>query len=161
MTSPSEFSTNRVSTAIAMTGVVELPITKLYDEQVPIGSRVGSFGPDHPDFGDLMFACEESSTREASQHSERPFMLWQWQAKAVELVDQKTQEKARCVRLVLISHELETMSFASVGASNSLDLLRCMKGDGPYEPPLPVICKSERTRGGMNIWRLRIAKKTA
>jgi hypothetical protein len=62
----------------------------------------------------------------------------------------------RCVRVVLISPDRETLPFTSQGVVSSLDLVRTLKGDGPYDPPINVSVRPQRTSGGFTLYRLRV-----
>lgn len=125
---------------------------------VPVGTRVMPFDQTHPKFAEWLFASEETATRDPDQFTQAPFNLVSWVAKAVELPDQETGETIRAARLVLIDDHGDTVSFASIGAVASLDLLRTLWGDGPFDPPRPVLFKREKTRLGRQLWRIRPAK---
>jgi hypothetical protein len=116
------------------------------------------FDQAHPKFAEWLFISEETATRDPDQFTQAPFNLVSWVAKAVELPDQETGETIRAVRLVLIDDHGDTVSFASIGAVASLDLLRTLWGDGPFDPPRPVLFKREKTRLGRQLWRIRPSK---
>lgn len=141
--------------ALSLTSILGNPIEGLTRDDTPIGSRVMNFGPETPDWARLMFASEDQPTKSADQFRDVPFNLKYWAAKAVELESPETKETYRAVRLILIDPEGETISFASVGANTSLDVIRSVYGDGPYDPPIPVLCREEKTRSGRRVWRIR------
>ncbi len=142
-------------TAITLQQTLPQPTQELASAAVPVGTRILPFGPDHPKFAEWLFASEETATRDPDQFTQAPFNLVAWVAKAVELPDQETGETIRAARLVLIDDHGETVSFASIGAVSSLDLLRHLWGDGPYDPARPVVFKREKTRLGRQLWRIR------
>lgn len=144
--------------AITLQQTLPQPTQELASAAVPVGTRILPFGPDHPKFAEWLFASEETATRDPDQFTQAPFNLVAWVAKAVELPDQETGETIRAARLVLIDDHGETVSFASIGAVSSLDLLRHLWGDGPYDPARPVLFKREKTRLGRQLWRIRPAK---
>lgn len=59
-------------------------------------------------------------------------------------------------RVVLIGPAGETMQFVSEGAIASLDLIRSLMGDGPWEPPLPLSIVKVKTRRGFKTYRLAL-----
>lgn len=142
-------------TAVILTSTVQTPTVDLAKPSAPVGSRVQNFGPDHPKFADWLFLAEEPGTKEPEQFYEQPFKMVAFVAKKVELEDPDTKETFGAVRLVLIDTDGETLSFCSVGAVSSLDLIRAICGDGPWEHGLPIVCRREKTRAGRNIWRLK------
>jgi len=142
-------------TAVLTVGLVRQPARSLMADDVPVGSYLLNFDPGADGSAELLYVAEESATREALQHVERPFPLCWWLCKKIELPDAETGEARPMIRTVLISPDKETLSFVSVGVVGSLDLLRSLKGDGPYDPAVPVLVRMERTRGGFNMYRLR------
>lgn len=129
----------------------------LLNEQVPVGTCVMNFSPSDQGIGDVLFALEERASREPLQHVAEPFRVRWWSAKKIELADDQTGEVVSHVRLALASPDGDTLSFVSVGAVVSWDLIRAVHGDGPYDPALPVLVKPEKTRGGFTTYRLRPA----
>lgn len=57
-------------------------------------------------------------------------------------------------RVILIGPSGETMPFVSEGAIRSLDLIRTLCGDGPWEPPLNISVVPVKTRRGFFTYRL-------
>jgi hypothetical protein len=94
----------------------------------------------------------------ASSIGDTPFPLYGYYAHMVELRDTRTGEVKDSVRLVLVDENHITLSFVSYGAIDSLDLIRCCMGDGPFDPPLPLLVKEQQTRSGGNILRLELAE---
>lgn len=144
-------------TAVLAASLVKQPIRQLADDSVAVGAYVLNFDPATPLGAELLFLSEEKGTRSFDQHLEHPFPLSHWIAKKIELADNETGEVQKMIRLVLISPEKETLDFVSIGAVASLDLIRTLYGDGPFDPPLPLIVKLEKTRSGFNLLRLRPA----
>lgn len=142
-------------TAVTMTSTVASPAAGLTVPSVPIGARVMNFGPEHPQFAQWIFLAEEPGTKEPEQFYDQPFRLMAFVAKKVELQDEDTKESFSAVRLTLIDVDGETLSFCSVGAVSSLDLIRTICGDGPWPAGLPIVCRKEKTRQGRQIWRLK------
>lgn len=58
------------------------------------------------------------------------------------------------VRVVLIGPQMETLAFVSEGAIRSLDLIRSLCGDGPWNPPLPLSVVQVKTRRNRKTYRL-------
>lgn len=142
-------------TAILASGLVKQPARSLISPDVPTGAYLLNFDPNAPEAPELLYLSEEGATREALQHLEVPFLMKWWVLKKIELPDMESGEMQSLVRSVFISPDKETLSFVSVGIIGSLDLLRHLKGDGPYDPPIPVLVKLERTRAGFNLFRIR------
>lgn len=59
-------------------------------------------------------------------------------------------------RVVLIGPAGETMAFVSEGAIRSLDLIRTLLGDGPWNPPLPIRVQPVPTRHGFRTFRFAL-----
>lgn len=57
-------------------------------------------------------------------------------------------------RVVLIGPAGETLAFVSEGAIRSLDLIRSLCGDGPWDPPLPISVVQIKTRRSFRTYRL-------
>lgn len=142
-------------TAVAMVSTVVTPAASLSKPDTPLGARVQNFGGEHPKFAEWLFLAEESGSKEPEQFYDVPFLLVAWVAKKVELTDPDTSEPFSAVRLTLIDTMGETLSFCSVGAVSSLDLIRAVYGDGPWPEGLPIVCRREKTRNGYQIWRLK------
>lgn len=142
-------------TAVAMVSTVVTPAASLSLPDTQLGARVQNFGPEHPRFSEWLFLAEEPGSKEPEQFYEQPFLLVAWVAKKIELTDPDTSEPFAAVRLTLIDTAGETLSFCSVGAVASLDLIRAVCGDGPWPDGLPIVCRREKTRAGRQIWRLK------
>jgi hypothetical protein len=146
-------------TAVLATSLVATPISRLANEDVQEGTRLMNIQPTDPDATDVLFAAEETGTKDALQCIAVPFSIRWWVAKAVDMPDMATGEMRRCIRLALVSPDLDTLILTSVGAVASLDLIRTLFGDGPYDPAVKVLVKPEKTKRGFNVYRLRLAER--
>lgn len=57
-------------------------------------------------------------------------------------------------RMVLIAPDGQTLSFVSEGAIRSMDLIRSLCGDDPWDPPLQISVVPRKTRRGFFTYRL-------
>lgn len=151
MTKPTTQLAVRRNTAVTSAKTLEQPATSFIRDDVAEGSYLFGFDPGIPANEPLVYACEQQATHEASQHLTEPFRLWCWAVKKVAVKDANSGDTIPAVRLVLIDPDGETLAFVSMGAVLSLDMLRQLKGDGPYDPPIPVYVREIKTRQG---WRL-------
>lgn len=145
-------------TALSTLKMIGVPVTNLSREGVPDEYRLCSFGPENDDFEDLLFSTEEDATKTPEQFLDVPFPVKHWSAKPITLKSEDTGIDFRAVRLVLISPDSDTISFASIGALKSWDLVRTVRGDGPYDPPLRIAVSKVNLGGKKFTWRLRPAK---
>lgn len=143
------------SARVVGSGALTIACRRLLDSDTPDGYMVANIAPEHEDFEDVLFATEEPSTREWTQHTEKPFPMVYWVAKRVTLTDEANGNPVPVVRITLISPELETVSFASLGILSSLDLIRSVRGDGPYDPAIGLVFKEVKTRRGWKMIRMR------
>lgn len=143
------------SARLVGSAALALSCRQLMSSEMPDGHMMTNIAPDDPDFEDVLFSTEEPATREWTQHTVKPFHVQWWFAKKITIEDEKTGEPQPTVRVTLISPELETLSFASLGVAASLDLLRSTRGDGPYDPALPVVFSEVKTRKGWKMVRMR------
>lgn len=140
----------RRNTAVIASSLVDHPTLSLLREETPQGQMVFGFDPSVPANESWIFAADGESTRDVDQHLAHPFNLVTWVAKKIIVPDLDTGIESPAVRLTLIDDEGETLSFASVGIAASLDLIRTLRGDGPYQPPIPVTFKRVKTRRGFS-----------
>jgi hypothetical protein len=141
--------------AICTVEMVVNPIARLFDPELPAGSRTMNFDPGTQDGEALLELTEDPTTREPSQHGTLPFMVQWWCAKAVDLPSIETGEIKRAIRLTLISDDFDTLAFTSIGAVQSWDLIRLGRGDGPYDPAMPIWVRNVRTQHGRTMYQLR------
>ena len=145
----------RRNTAVTASSLVDVPVLSLLREEVPDGTLIFGFDPAVPVHEAWIFAADGDGTREVDQHLEHPFGLHTWVAKRVKIPDIDTGDETVGVRITLIDDEGETLTFVSVGIAASLDLIRTLRGDGPYQPVIPVIFKRVKTRRGFNTIKMR------
>lgn len=145
----------RRNTAIAAQSLVEQPTLNLLREEVPDGTMIFSFDPSDRAHEHLVFAADGEGTREVDQHLDHPFNLVNWVAKKIAIPDDQTGVESPAVRVTLLDNEGDTISFVSVGIAASLDLIRTLRGDGPYEPPIPVTFRRVKTRRGFSTIKMR------
>jgi Phage Single-stranded DNA-binding protein len=84
----------------------------------------------------------------------KPFLMKWFYAHKVELRSDKGGEVVDAIRVVLVDPDRRTLGFVSDGVVDSLDLIRSILGDGPYDPPIPVRVVRQKTRGGNSVLRL-------
>jgi len=147
----------RSNTAIKTAGVLEQPTIGMTNGDVPEGSWLFGFDPGDVRNEHLVFAADGEATREANQHFVEPFMLSTWAVKRITLQSDETSEAQPHARVILIDPNGETLAFVSLGVIGSLDLIRSLRGDGPYDPAIPVIVTEAKTRHGFRVYKLRIA----
>ena len=140
-------------------GVLLQPAVGMQSETVPEGSYLFGFDPSNPENEHWVFAADGESTREANQHFAEPFLLSTWAVKRITLPGEGDNAETTHARLTLIDPTDEVLSFVSVGALGSLDLIRTLRGDGPYDPPLPLIVTESKTRHGYRVYKLRIVQE--
>jgi hypothetical protein len=141
--------------AICTVEMVPNPIARLFDPELPAGSRTMNFDPATQDGESLLELTEDPTTREPTQHVSHPFRVVWWLAKAVDLPSPETGEIKRAIRLTLISEEFDTLAFTSIGATQSWDLIRLGRGDGPYDPPMAIWVRAVKTSHGRTMYQLR------
>lgn len=147
----------RRNTAVALSGVLSQPAMGMMDASVPDGALLFGFDATDPANEMLVFAANDDATREPNQHYQTPFMLYTWAVKHIILAADEKTAGGPHARLVLMDKDGETLSFVSQGALSSFDLIRTMRGDGPYDPPLPILVGESKTRHGFRVFKLRIA----
>lgn len=152
---PTAVSKINRNTAILATSLVENSCRNLTRDEVPVGAAVWGFDPTDPANEPQVFAADDPGTREWTQHTTEPFNLRSWVAKKIELTDPETGTVSTAVRTSIFDNEGESMTFVSVGIIASLDLFRTLRGDGPYEPPIPVVVSQVKTRSGFSTLKLR------
>jgi hypothetical protein len=138
---------------------MENPVSSLLADEVPEGSWIFGFDAMKEENEELVFLCDDDATKEWVQHVERPFWLYTWSARRIMMTNKDTKETLPAVRVVLVDADRETMSFVSVGAVASLDLIRTLRGDGPYDKPIPVIVKQVKTGNGFHTYKLKVLPK--
>lgn len=156
MSQKTELSVVNRNTATLAASVVQVPATSLMADTAKDGDYLFSFNPANPENEELVFACDGNASREWAQHVAEPFLLWHWAVKRISLTDQDTEQTFPHLRLVLIDPDGETLAFVSTGVVQSLDLIRTLRGDGPYVPPIPVVVSPVKTRLGFQTLKLRI-----
>lgn len=119
------------------------------------GVWLWGFDPTSPAHLDDVFRCDSDGTREWSQHTTEPFMLRTWACQKILLPENTERGEIETVRVVLIDPEGETLGFVSAGVLTSLDLIRTLLGDGPFDPPVPITVVRIQTGGGRQILKLR------
>lgn len=87
----------------------------------------------------------------------RVFQMRYWAVHTVEMVDRKSGEVTKNLRVVLISPTGEVVAFVSQGVVQSLGFFVSELGPGPYDPPLPVRVKAGRTAANMRVLSLTLA----
>lgn len=154
-----ELITLRRNTAIASIGLLQHPCSELLANNVQDGSYLFSFDPSDPESEPLFMLCEDEASREWTQHITEPFLVQHWAAKRVPLAERDGDSASIGVRLVLIDPQGETLAFVSKGALQSWDIIRQLRGDGPYNPPIRIIVKQIGTRAGFHVYKLFIAER--
>lgn len=145
----------RRNTAITSQKIVDQSCWSMMASDVPEGAYLFGFDPNTPEGESMLFAAETGKSRDASQHFSEPFLLHAWCVKRIALSQDEGDTTVPALRVCLIDTEGETLSFVSSGIVQSLDTIRTLRGDGPYDPPIPVVVVSVRTRHGFNVYKLR------
>lgn len=145
----------RRNTATLALGAITQPACGLMADDVAAGNYLFSFDPADPANERLIFAIDDTSTYEAEQFLAKPFNLVNWAVKKIMMPDQETGEMRPQCRTTLIDDKSETLSFVSIGVLLSLDLIRTLRGDGPYDPPIPTIVKSVKTNRGFRLYKIQ------
>lgn len=146
----------RRNTAVSLAQTVAQPCKEMAAPDVPEGSYLFGFDASLPENESLIFAADSGATREPSQHYAEPFQLYTWAVKRIELAADETSPGGPHARCILIQRDGETLAFVSQGILGSLDLIRALRGDGPYDPPIPVLVTEEKTRHGFRVFKLVI-----
>lgn len=141
-------------TAYMASSLVETPSMSLLRDEIPEGALMFSFDPSDPDNEQMVFKSAKDGTRTWEQHIEHPFKIVNWVVKKIMLPNETTKELNPAVRIVFFDDEGETLVFVSVGVAMDLDLIRTLRGDGPYNPPIPVTVSAVKTRNGFKTLRL-------
>lgn len=145
----------RKESAVLTGDLIRNSCGSLMSEDVKTGVWLFGFDPTSPDHLDDVFRCDQDGTREWSQHTTEPFLLRTWAVQKIFLPKTETREESECVRTILIDPEGDTLQFVSSGIVTSLDMIRTLLGDGPFDPPLPVTVLRIQTGGGRQILKLR------
>ncbi len=132
-------------------------LSSLFEDNVPAGFECANFNRETPGFARLIFSCDEPATNDKADHLSEPFDVVYWHAKRIDLPNDKTGDLEPAVRLTLIGPEGETLSLVSSGAIDSMDRVRQIFGDGPYNPPLPLLVAPIQTKTKRTLVRLRPA----
>jgi hypothetical protein len=150
--------TQQTTFALAIPSVSDSArLSQLSADSVPVGSMAGNFNSQSPEFAALLFAVDEPATEDKADYMTKPFPVKWWAAKKTELVAERSGEVTAAVRVVLVSADLKTLAFTSAGIVDSLDLIRAVKGEGPYDPAVGVTVHPVSTRSGRQMLRLRLA----
>ncbi len=159
MPTPTTTITIRRNTAMTLESVIQQPLEALVPDAVPIGAKLYGFDPTDPKHEAWTFDAEEDATRDGMQHIAEPFQLVAWLAKKCLVFSESVNGMVPAVRLVLIDKDGETLAFTSSVVLGTMDLIRAHRGDGPYNPPIPVIVSFVKNRFGGNSPKLRIYKE--
>lgn len=142
-------------TAIRLSEMVAAPIASLLDDSVRDNSLLLGFDPKTPHGEALLFSMESDATEQPGDYSKDPFPVYSWGAKRVPLYDDMAREYVPVVRVVLMSRDGKTLAFTSDGIVASLDMIRALRGDGPWEPALNVVVREVKTRRGYRLYKLQ------
>lgn len=142
------------NTAVAMKDQVLQPISGLFADDIAVGTTILGFDPTHEAHEAAVYAAESGESDPPEDYRDTPFLLYAWMAKKIQLADQVTGDPQPAVRVVLMSPGGKMMAATSMGVVLSLDLIRTFRGDGPYDPPIPVRVVETKTRRGFRLYRL-------
>lgn len=143
------------TTAIRLSEMVAAPIASLLDDGVRDNSLLLGFDAKSPEGEAWLFAMEDDASEEPGDYRDKPFPMISWGAKRVPLYDDQSRDYLPVVRVVLIGDGGRTLAFTSDGVVASLDMIRALKGDGPFQPPLNVIVREVTTRRGYRLYKLQ------
>lgn len=144
----------RKESAVKTGDLIRNSVGSLMAADVKPGVWLFGFDPTAPEHLQDVFLCDADGTRDWSQHTTEPFLLRTWAAQKILLPKTDTREESENVRTILIDPQGDTLSFVSAGVVSSLDLLRTLLGDGPFDPPVPVTIKRIETGAGRQILKL-------
>jgi hypothetical protein len=148
----------RKVSAVLTTQLVPNPVAALVRGDVPVGAMLYGFDPSDPLNESMVLACDDRVTREWTQHVSEPFLLHAWAAKKVLLKEREDRPEREAVKIWLIDPEGDTLSFTSEGVLGSLDMIRALRGDGPFDPPIKTTVVPIKTDETRTMFKLRIER---
>lgn len=125
-------------------------------DDVPVGSMSFNFDPTKEQFFGLLDVMDDPATREGDQHESEPFGLVYWGLKKVMLAKKGDIPERPAVRTCLVDDQGECLQFTSKGVLTSLDSIRMRYGDGPYNPPLPIVVCNVKLPNKFEMTKLRV-----
>lgn len=150
----------RKVSAVVVSSIVENRLSAMLPDSVPVGQMIFGFDPTDPANEADVLRVDEKGTRDWTQHTTEPFLLRTWAAHKVEKPDEDTGEMKVYVRVVLLDPDGETLTFGSKGVVQSLDMIRTLRGDGPYDPPLKITVVRIALGGERQYLKLRLKIET-
>lgn len=154
MSGKRELIVRKVS-AVKAVDLIQNSVASLAAADVKPGVWLFGFDPTAPEHLDDVFRCDADGTRAWDQHTTEPFLLRTWAAQKVLLPKNEERDETEAIRVVLIDSEGDTLSFVSGGVATSLDLIRTLLGDGPFDPAIPCTVQRIQTGAGRQILKLR------
>lgn len=145
----------RKETAVSLAAVVKAPAVSLLDDGVRDNSYLLGFDPSQPDGESMLFAMESDPTDNWDDYTQTAFPVRTWGCKRVPLYDELQKCEMPVIRTVLIAPDGRTLAFVSDGITTSLDLIRALRGDGPYDPPLNIVIRKVKTRRGYTLLKMQ------
>jgi hypothetical protein len=145
----------RKDSAVQTGALVKVQVGSLAATETPVGTWLFGFDPTQPENIDNVFRCDADGTREWTQHTTEDFLLHTWAAQKIFLPETEDRDASEQIRVVLINTDGDTLSFVSQGVVTSLDLIRALLGDGPFDPPVPVTFENIKTTAGRSILKIR------
>jgi hypothetical protein len=145
-------------TIISLKSALPEMVRRLGTAEADLGEQMLNFDPNQEGWEDFVLAVKDQPTREKDQFSEKPFLVKYWYAEAAEILDEATGEKVKFPRLVLVDKDYETVQFGSVGAAQSWDTIRLVRGNGPWPEGLPVTFQLVQMSNNRTTWRIRLKK---
>lgn len=144
----------RKESAVSAGQLVKQSVGAMMSAECKPGQWLFGFDPTATEFIETVFKCDQDGTRSWDQHTTEPFLIHTWAAQKILLPETEERDERECVRVILIDPEGETLSFVSAGVVGSLDMIRTLVGDGPFDPPLPVTVRRIETGAGRQILKL-------
>lgn len=142
---------------VSLIGTASGMCQSLASDTVPLGSMLFNFDPMNEENFGLSDMIGDPATREHNQHEKEPFQMVYWGCKKVMLASKGDQPERPGVRTVLVSGDGETLEFVSKGVLSALDDIRMKYGDGPYDPPLPIIVRQIRLPNKFYMIKIAVA----
>lgn len=126
----------------------------LYNDEIEIGSFICNWDYTDRELARLLFLAEVPTDRKGDDLIGVQFNVRYWICTKIEIPDRQAGGVTSVVRTVLIDDEDQTLSTLSHGIVRSVDLMRKMFGDAPYEPAIPMVVKGASTGTGSDMLML-------
>lgn len=113
-----------------------------------------NFDPRSPLGAKILLGAQGVADETPETIGEKPFPLAYWLVKRVLRTDEATGEIKASARTTLVTADGVRFACESLGVLESLDLIRQIYGDGPYDPPIRVRVERSKTGQGRRYYYL-------